>query len=149
MNIVAKKCLVPFLSVLVMLSGWIVTPAFAGDNGPAGKASLSTHVLNTTSGKPAVGLAVALQRLAGKEWEELGRGLTDRQGRTTGLCPAGKSLVAGTYRLVFETGDYFRGLGSKTFFPRVELIFEIDKNDEHYHVPLLLSPFGYSTYRGS
>ncbi len=146
---VAIKCLVPFLSVLVILSGGIVTPALFGDNPPAGKASLSTHVLNTTSGKPAVGLAVALQCQKGKEWEELGRGLTDRQGRTTGLCPTGKSLVPGTYRLVFETGEYFKGLGSKTFFPRVELIFEIDKSDEHYHVPLLLSPFGYSTYRGS
>jgi 5-hydroxyisourate hydrolase len=106
-------------------------------------------VLNTASGKPAAGVAVVLQYQAGKNWEELGRGLTDLQGRAADLYQAKKPLQMGTYRLVYETGVYFKGQGTKTFFPQVEIIFEVEKTDEHYHVPLLLSPFGYSTYRGS
>jgi 5-hydroxyisourate hydrolase len=78
-----------------------------------------------------------------------GRGLTDLQGRATDLYQVKKPPQAGTYRLVYETGVYFKGQGTKTFFSQVEIIFEDEKTDEHYHVPLLLSPFGYSTYRGS
>jgi 5-hydroxyisourate hydrolase len=110
---------------------------------------LSTHVLNTATGKPASGITIILQRQKNDGWEELRRGETDTQGRVKELQPAGKKLPAGTYRLVFETGDYFKGQGTTTFFPRVDIIFSTENPDEHYHVPLLLSPFGYSTYRGS
>jgi 5-hydroxyisourate hydrolase len=119
------------------------------DNPPAKRTPISTHVLNTASGKPAAGVAVELQYKAGKNWEELGRSLTDLQGRAADLYLSKKPLQMGTYRLVYETGVYFKGQGTKTFFPQVEIIFEVEKTDEHYHVPLLLSPFGYSTYRGS
>lgn len=120
-----------------------------GDAQDKKRSAISTHVLNTTTGKPAAGVAVTLQRQAAKEWEELSRRQTDAQGRVADLYPAAKALEAGTYRLLFETGDYFKGQGVKTFFPRVEILFQIENADEHYHVPLLVSPFGYSTYRGS
>ncbi|HKI37421.1 MAG TPA: hydroxyisourate hydrolase [Gemmataceae bacterium] len=116
---------------------------------PARKRPVTTHVLNTASGKPGAGVSVTLQRQADNGWEEVGKGRTDDDGRAGDLYPADKPLAAGVYRLVFETGAYFKAQGQKTFFPRVEIIFQVEKVDEHYHVPLLLSPFGYTTYRGS
>ena len=138
-----------FLFSLPLLLTALLNAAESVDNPPAKRNPISTHVLNTASGKPAAGVAIVLQYQAGKNWEELGRGLTDLQGRAADLYLSKKPLQAGTYRLVYETGVYFKGQGTKTFFPQVEIIFEIEKTDEHYHVPLLLSPFGYSTYRGS
>jgi 5-hydroxyisourate hydrolase len=138
-----------FLFGLPLLLTVLLNAAASGDNPAAKRNPISTHVLNTASGKPAAGVAIVLQYQAGKNWEELGRGLTDLQGRVADLYQAKKPLQAGTYRLVYETGVYFKGQGIKTFFPQVEIIFEVEKTDEHYHVPLLLSPFGYSTYRGS
>ena len=137
------------LICLPLLITALLNAAATGDNLPAKRTPISTHVLNTGSGKPAAGVAVVLQYKAGKNWEELGRSLTDLQGRAADLYPAKKPLQMGIYRLVYETGVYFKGQGTKTFFPQVEIIFEVEKTDEHYHVPLLLSPFGYSTYRGS
>ena len=134
---------------LPLLLTALLNAAESGDNLLAKRNPISTHVLNTASGKPAAGVAIVLQYQAGKNWEELGRGLTDLQGRAADLYQTKKPLQAGTYRLVYETGVYFKGQGTKTFFPQVEIIFEVEKIDEHYHVPLLLSPFGYSTYRGS
>ena len=113
------------------------------------KGRLTVHVLNTSIGKPAVGVDVRLGRQSDKGWVELRKGKTDENGRLGDLYPEDKRLEVGVYRLVFETGAYFRARGEKTFFPRVEVVFEVDKEEEHYHVPLLLSPFGYSTYRGS
>ena len=134
---------------LPLLLTALLNAAESVDNPPVKRTPISTHVLNTASGKPAAGVAIVLQYQAGKNWEELGRVLTDLQGRAADLYPAKKPVQAGTYRLVYETGVYFKGQGTKTFFPQVEIIFEVEKTDEHYHVPLLLSPFGYSTYRGS
>ena len=134
---------------LPLLLTALLNAAESVDNPPVKRTPISTHVLNTASGKPAAGVAILLQYQAGKNWEELGRGLTDLQGRAADLYQTKKPLQAGTYRLVYETGVYFKGQGTKTFFPQVEIIFEVEKTDEHYHVPLLLSPFGYSTYRGS
>ena len=134
---------------LPLLLTALLNAAESVDNPSVKRTPISTHVLNTASGKPAAGVAIVLQYQAGKNWEELGRGLTDHQGRAADLYPANKPLQAGTYRLVYETGVYFKGQGTKTFFPQVEIIFAVEKTDEHYHVPLLLSPFGYSTYRGS
>jgi 5-hydroxyisourate hydrolase len=107
--------------------------------------SCSTHVLDAANGAPAVGLAVRLESLDG---EVLTETTTDDDGR----CPAlttGLPLTTGTYRLRFETGAWFARTGTPTFYPRVEIVFEITDADAHYHVPLLLSPFAYSTYRGS
>jgi 5-hydroxyisourate hydrolase len=137
------------LIALTLYFTTLLNAAATGDNLPAKRTPISTHVLNTASGKPAAGVAVVLQYQAGKNWEELGRSLTDLQGRAADLYPAKKPLQMGIYRVVYETGVYFKGQGTKTFFPQVEIIFEVEKTDEHYHVPLLLSPFGYSTYRGS
>jgi 5-hydroxyisourate hydrolase len=130
-----------------MLSEWL--PGTETRDGPPGHhGPLSIHVLNTASGKPAAGIAVVLERQAGKDWEDLGRGRTDVSGRADDLYPRDQPLQAGTYRLVYDTGAYFKNQGLKTFFPRVEVIFKVEKTDEHYHVPLLLSPYGYTTYRG-
>jgi 5-hydroxyisourate hydrolase len=119
------------------------------DGVPAPRGPLSVHALNTTTGRPAAGLAVTLERKLESKWEELGRGRTDQEGLREDLYPRTQSFQAGIYRLAYDTGAYFTGQGVKTFFPRIEVVFEIEKTDEHYHIPLLLNPYGYSTYRGS
>jgi 5-hydroxyisourate hydrolase len=107
--------------------------------------SLSTHVLDTTRGRPAHGVPVRLDRHDGETWRRLAEVETDDDGRLHDL-PA---WDAGTYRLRFGTGPYFAGHGVETFYPEVTVIFAITDPGEHHHVPLLLSPYGYSTYRGS
>ena len=104
--------------------------------------SLSTHVLDTSTGRPATGMPVRLDRHDGTTWQPLAEDLTDADGRLGGL-PAGDQ---GTYRLRFGTGPYFDGAG---FYPEVSVVFVIENPGEHHHVPLLVSPFGYTTYRGS
>jgi 5-hydroxyisourate hydrolase len=86
---------------------------------------------------------------AGEGWEVVGRGLTDADGRQRDLAPNGRRLAGGTYRLTFDTGAYFTRTGRQAFFPQVSVVFAIEEGDEHQHVPLLLAPYGYSTYRGS
>lgn len=108
---------------------------------------ITTHVLDTTLGKPAAGVAVELDGKTKGEWVHLASGTTDAQGRVKDLGP--ERLASGTYRLRFNTGAYFAGLNTETFFPEVSLTFTLDSSEEHYHVPLLLSPFAFSTYRGS
>jgi 5-hydroxyisourate hydrolase len=107
--------------------------------------SCSTHVLDAANGAPAAGLDVTLERLDGTV---LRRATTDDDGRCPELSQ-GLEMGAGTYRLRFETGAWFAGRSTPTFYPMVELVFEVTDPDAHYHVPLLLSPFAYSTYRGS
>jgi 5-hydroxyisourate hydrolase len=104
--------------------------------------SLSTHVLDTAEGRPAAAVPVRLEWHDGHAWQPLDEGRTDGDGRVSGWQVA----RAGRYRLVFDTGDY---LGQDAFFPEVVVQFRIADPGGHYHVPLLLSPFGYSTYRGS
>jgi 5-hydroxyisourate hydrolase len=111
--------------------------------------SLSTHVLDTSAGRPAPGVGVTLERNEAGGPRTLGRGTTDPDGRCRDLLPSGTPLEAGVYRLSFDSGAYFAARGLATFYPRVEVVFEITSPAEHHHVPLLLSPFGYSTYRGS
>jgi 5-hydroxyisourate hydrolase len=113
------------------------------------KSPITTHVLDTAAGRPAAGVAIELaRREADGSWKKLGAGATNADGRAFELMPPG-SLTAGDYRLIFHTADYFAGRKEKTFYPQVTIEFSVQSAAEHYHVPLLLSPFGYSTYRGS
>lgn len=107
---------------------------------------VTTHVLDTAKGCPAAGIEVILERqLAKNEWEQLATGVTNGDGRITDLITA-EQFSKGIYRIGFDTGSYLQGEG---FFPYAQIIFQIDDETSHYHVPLLLSPYGYSTYRGS
>jgi 5-hydroxyisourate hydrolase len=111
--------------------------------------SLSTHVLDTAAGRPAAGVPVVLDRRTdGGDWQHLVAAETDTDGRVGGLVPSG-ALSGGVHRLTFATGDWAAAAGTTTFYPEVAVVFEVTAPDEHHHVPLLLSPFGYSTYRGS
>lgn len=111
------------------------------------KSPITTHVLDTSAGKPARGITVVLERAAEGVWRELGRGSTNDDGRVADLLPAESSLAAGTYRLVFHVAGYFGGRDS--FYSTITVEFDVKDPAGHYHVPLLLSPFGYATYRGS
>jgi 5-hydroxyisourate hydrolase len=113
-----------------------------------GVAGIATHVLDTSAGRPASGVAVELEVFAAGGWEPVGAGLTDEQGRLD-LLAEGAEPMAGTYRIRFDTGAYFGARDVATFFPAVTVEFEVTDPHEHHHVPVLLSPFGYSTYRGS
>jgi 5-hydroxyisourate hydrolase len=109
---------------------------------------ITTHVLDTSCGRPAAGVPVVLEVQAGASWTELARGTTSADGRAADLLPGG-SLDKGVYRLRFDTASYFRSQGVAGFYPYVAIVFEVREPGQHHHVPLLLSPFGYSTYRGS
>jgi len=112
---------------------------------------ITTHVLDLARGVPGAGMAVTLEvvRPADGEWAAIGRGATDGNGRLTTLTD-GWRMIPGTYRLTFDIGGYQRDHGADApFFPHAQITFEVQRPDEHVHVPLLVSPFGYSTYRGS
>jgi len=110
---------------------------------------ITTHVLDLKLGLPAAGLRVRLQSARDRDFVDEADGLTNADGRIANLLPPGE-LQPGVYRLVFETGDYFAAVGQAEFFyPTVVIDFLVTVTRAHYHVPLLLSPFGYSTYRGS
>lgn len=109
---------------------------------------LTTHVLDTSVGRPGKDIAVKLLQQTGDGWQGIAQGITNVDGRITDLLPAGKLLSRGNYKLVFQTGDYFAANKLKGFYPEVEIQFTIE-DGSHYHVPLLINPFGYSTYRGS
>lgn len=108
---------------------------------------ITTHVLDTSRGKPAPNVLVKLEMRRDDEWHEVGRGETDDDGRCKTLTAG--AVQAGFYRLSFDTGSYYRERHAETFFPEVVIIFTISAAGQNYHVPLLISPFGYSTYRGS
>ncbi|XP_065601415.1 5-hydroxyisourate hydrolase-like [Cyrtonyx montezumae] len=112
--------------------------------------SLTTHVLNTATGLPAAGLALRLARLQepGEQWTELAQRSTDADGRCLPLLAAGQA-EAGTYKLRFETAAYWQGLGYTSFYPFVEVVFTITDPAQKLHIPLLISPYSYTTYRGS
>ena len=110
--------------------------------------TITTHVLDTARGRPAEGLHITLSKKSeAGGFKEIASGATDDDGRIRGLVPAG--VAPGVYRMRFETAGYFKGLGIEGFYPVADICFEIAAEDEHYHIPLLLSPYGYSTYRGS
>ncbi len=108
---------------------------------------ISTHVLDIAQGRPAAGVAVTLAIRDGDGWTELGTRRTDAHGRAGDLLPP-RAQRPGTYRLRFEIGDYFAARGVAAFYPWVEIVCTLS-DEPHYHVPLLVSPFGYTTYRGS
>ena len=110
--------------------------------------SLSTHVLDATAGRPAVGVTVRLESRTGDGWREVATGSTDDDGRLRDWLPAG-TPGTGVHRLVFDTGAYFAATGGAGFYPEVAIVFEVTEPERHHHVPRLLSPFAYSTYRGS
>lgn len=108
--------------------------------------SISTHILDIARGKPAQGVAVTLEYQSGSGFSKIAEGKTDSDGR---IRDWQFDFRTGTYRLHFAIETYFQALGEKAFYPYVEIVFTVDNAEQHYHVPLLLSPFGYSTYRGS
>jgi 5-hydroxyisourate hydrolase len=110
--------------------------------------TVSTHVLDAVRGTPAEGVRLRLERLDGGEPRPAAEGITNSDGRCPELTD-GFDLAAGTYRLRFETGEWFAGSGTRAFYPVVEVCFEVVDAAAHHHVPLLLSPFAFSTYRGS
>ncbi|MBG6084648.1 hydroxyisourate hydrolase [Zhihengliuella flava] len=111
------------------------------------RSHITTHVLDTGTGRPASGVRATLERRSASGWQEVASGTTDGDGRISQLGPA--SVEAGTYRITFDTGAYFGTSGTETFFPEVVLSFVVADVEQHYHVPLLISPFAYSSYRGS
>lgn len=112
--------------------------------------TITTHVLDTALGRPAAGVSVSLERLDPDGGaNRIGTGTTDGDGRIRDLLAPGQTIAEGSYRLRFETGAYFAREGREGFYPFVEVSFHVRAGREHYHVPLLLNPFGYSTYRGS
>ena len=134
-----------------ILRNTLVAAALCGVSGLALAAGnpLSVHVLNLENGLPSPGVKVTLEQHVGDKWQSLSEGVTNQQGRIAELFPANRSMQPGEYRVVFKTGDYYKKANRETFFPEVPVIFQVKQADQHYHIPLLLSPYGFSTYRGS
>jgi 5-hydroxyisourate hydrolase len=138
------KFLRPVLSALLLAS--LSTVALASDT-----ADISVHVLDQVHGQPApsVGVTLEAQSQDGDTWQALSHQVTNAQGRVPSMLPAGTLLHEGVYRVTFATGDWFSSHRQSTFFPSVTVTFLIQNPKQSYHIPLLLSPFGYSTYRGN
>lgn len=117
--------------------------AIAADN------PLSVHVLNLQTGLPSSDVAVVLEQNQKGQWVKLNEKVTNENGRIPALYPDNKKLEQGVYRVTFKTGDWFKKHNESSFFPEVPVIFNVDSAVKHYHIPLLLSPYGYSTYRGN
>ncbi len=110
---------------------------------------ITTHVLDTSRGRPAIGVKVVLQIRSGSDWKQLGAGLTDASGRCGTLTVEGTPIASGTYRLLFDVGTYFHEQHVETFYGEISVVFEALHPETHYHIPLLISAYGYATYRGS
>lgn len=110
---------------------------------------ITTHILDTSAGLPAQNVPVSLQTSSSGQWQVIGTGVTNSDGRVEDLAVSDTPLCAGTYKLRFDTASYFKAQRTSYFYPFIEIFFEISGDGNHYHVPLLLNPFGYSTYRGS
>lgn len=114
---------------------------------------LTTHVLDTALGKPAAGVRIALYAISGQSHRKIAETVTNADGRTDAPMLTGAALKVGSYELVFFAGDYLRasgqGAGEVLFLDQIPIRFGVPDADQHYHVPLLISPFAYSTYRGS
>ena len=112
------------------------------------ESQLTTHVLDTSTGIPAKDISIKLQTLRNNTWQTIAQGITNADGRIPDLLPQDRNLKPDSYKMVFDTGSYYKRQNLKTFYPEVEILFNTF-DETHYHVPLLLNPFGYSTYRGS
>ncbi|WDE03123.1 hydroxyisourate hydrolase [Thalassomonas viridans] len=110
---------------------------------------ITTHVLDTTRGKPGAEIPITLYQQTADGWQQLASGLTNDDGRISGLLAADRILDAGIYRMHFDTKAYFDRMEEKGFYPYVDIVFELGAGGDHYHIPLLLTAYGYSTYRGS
>lgn len=110
---------------------------------------ITSHILDTSLGKPAEGVLVTLNQHTGADWHALGSASTDIDGRVADFIGDDRVLPAGTYKLTFNIFAYYQAMDVGSFYPQIDVMFEIGGDGRHYHVPLLLNPYGYSTYRGS
>lgn len=110
---------------------------------------ISVHILDLQSGQPTSGVTVTLEQKQDEKWRQLNSAVTNAQGRITAMYPEGQAITPGDYRIVFKTGQHYADLKQATFFPEIPVQFRVENAQQHYHVPLLLSPFGFSTYRGN
>lgn len=129
---------------LVLCAGSILFSSVAMAQNP-----LSVHVLNLENGLPSSNVSVTLEEQKNGQWVKIYEAKTNEQGRITELFPENKAFQSAIYKVTFKTGDWFKANNQKTFFPEVPVIFQVDGSVKHYHIPLLLSPYGYSTYRGN
>jgi len=109
---------------------------------------ITTHVLDTSTGKPGKGMVITLKGQVNKQWQTIALGITNEDGRISNLLAPGKILPPGHYKMEFDSGNYYATQNQTGFYPEIKINFKI-MDDNHYHIPLLISPFGYSTYRGS
>ena len=110
---------------------------------------ISTHILDTALGRPAAGVSVGLARWMHETWVAVNEGVTDADGRCKYLLPEGAALEPGTYQVHFTTASYYAQLGLQGLYPYVDIVFTVTDPSQHYHIPLLLTANGYTTYRGS
>ncbi|HBC0336820.1 TPA: hydroxyisourate hydrolase [Salmonella enterica subsp. enterica serovar Napoli] len=139
---------ISLVAVLISVSALSVA-ATSEKSANSMKNPISVHVLNLKTGVPSEGVMVVLDKKEGDKWVKLNSGVTSQDGRINALYPAGQEINPGDYRVTFETGKYYAAHNEDTFFPEIPVIIHVPKAGEHYHVPLLLSQYGYSTYRGS
>ena len=115
----------------------------------APEGTLSVNILNQQTGLPSPGVQIELDKQQGESWQHIATGKTDADGRIKSLYPQAENMEPGVYKVTFKTGDYFKSQNMNTFFPVVPVIFNVTKQNQKLHIPLLLSQYGYSTYRGS
>lgn len=132
-------------AALLMLSSLAFAPA--AFSAPVG--TLSVHILNQQKGVPSSDVTVTLEKEQQGNWAQLASGKTDQDGRIKSLYPQDKEMEPGVYRVVFKTGDYFKSQKADSFFPEIPVLFTVTRTNEKLHIPLLLSQYGYSTYKGS
>lgn len=132
-------------AALLMLSSLAFAPA--AFSAPVG--TLSVHILNQQTGVPSSDVTVTLEKEQQGNWAQLASGKTDQDGRIKSLYPQDKEMEPGVYRVVFKTGDYFKSQKADIFFPEIPVLFTVTRTNEKLHIPLLLSQYGYSTYKGS
>lgn len=133
------------LSSLILLSTMSIVPAAL--SAPAG--TLSVHILNQQTGLPSSGVTVTLEKQQQNSWIQLANGKTDSDGRIKSLYPLEEDMQPGIYKVTFKTGEQFRNQKLESFFPEIPVLFTVTRTNEKLHIPLLLSQYGYSTYKGS
>lgn len=110
---------------------------------------ITSHILDTAKGQPAQGIQVSLYKVSDQSISKIGSDMTNEDGRSKALLPESTTLEGGIYKVVFDLAPYYEKNGLKPFYPIAEISFSVEAGGEHYHIPLLLSPYGYTTYRGS